>query len=70
MTWVHVLWSGYIAMWMTATDSGVTVAAVWWLVGMAGLALLRSRYPTASRERAASSAAANDRDAPSRHTDI
>jgi hypothetical protein len=69
MTWVHVLWSGYIAMWMTVTGSGVTLAAVWWLVGMAGLALLRSRYPTVFRERAASSAAANDPDAPSRHRD-
>ena len=34
MTWVVVLWSGYLATWAVITGSGVTILAVWWLVGL------------------------------------
>lgn len=44
MTWVLLLWGGYIAMWVMVTDSGLTLAAVWWLAGMIGLTVLRPTY--------------------------
>ena len=34
MTWVVVLWSGYLATWAVITGSGVAILAVWWLVGL------------------------------------
>jgi hypothetical protein len=40
-TWVLVLWSAYIATWATVTDSGLALAAVWWLAGMVVPNLLR-----------------------------
>ncbi len=67
--WVHVLWSAYVVMWMTATGSRLTVAAAWWLLGMAGLALLRSRYPTGLGGSASSSARANGDEPPPERTD-
>jgi hypothetical protein len=44
ITWLLVLWSAYIATWMLVTGSGPTVAVVWWLAGVVGLALLRPAY--------------------------
>jgi hypothetical protein len=60
MTWVHVLWSGYIVTWMTATESSLTVAAAWWLAGLTCIALLRAKYPSALSGSAPSSATAPD----------
>ena len=34
MTWVIVLWSGYIATWMVVSGSGPGIVALWWLAGM------------------------------------
>ena len=44
MTWVLLLWGAYVATWMMVTDSGLTLAAVWWLAGMVGLTVLRPTY--------------------------
>lgn len=33
MTWVLVLWSGYIAVWTVIAGSGPVSVAVWWLAG-------------------------------------
>ena len=34
MTWVLVLWSGYIATWMVLSGSGPAIVALWWLAGV------------------------------------
>jgi hypothetical protein len=34
MTWVVVLWSGYLATWAVITGSGAAILAVWWLAGV------------------------------------
>lgn len=47
MTWVLLLWSGYIATWMLITGSGPTLAAGWWLAGIVGVALLAPAYRSA-----------------------
>jgi hypothetical protein len=41
MTWVVVLWSGYIATWAVITGSAPAILAVWWL---AGLVVFRPRW--------------------------
>ena len=40
MTWVLVLWSGYIATWMVVTGPGPSMVALWWLAGMIVFGLL------------------------------
>ena len=40
MTWVLVLWSGYIATWMVVSGSGPSIVALWWLAGMIVFGLL------------------------------
>jgi hypothetical protein len=47
LPWAPAFWSGYVALWMLVTDSGLTLASMWWLAGMAGLSLLRPTYRTA-----------------------
>ncbi len=34
MTWVVVLWSGYLATWAVITGSGLAILAFWWLAGL------------------------------------
>ena len=34
MTWVLVLWCGYVATWAVITGSGPAIVTLWWLVGM------------------------------------
>ena len=34
MTWLLVLWSGYMPVWMVVTGSGAVVVVLWWLAGM------------------------------------
>ena len=34
MSWVLVLWSGYVATWAVLTGSGPSVVTLWWLLGM------------------------------------
>jgi hypothetical protein len=41
MTWVVVLWSGYLATWAVITGSGAAILAVWWL---AGVVVFRPRW--------------------------
>ena len=40
MTWIYVLWSGYIATWQVFTGSGLAIVAFWWLVGVVVFGLL------------------------------
>lgn len=39
-TWVLVLWSGYLAVWMVVTGSGPVIVALWWLAGVGLLQLI------------------------------
>jgi hypothetical protein len=39
-TWVLVLWSGYLAVWMVVTGSGPVIVALWWLAGLGLLQLI------------------------------
>jgi len=39
-TWVLVLWSGYLAVWMVVTGSGPVIVALWWLTGLGLLQLI------------------------------
>ena len=34
MTWIRVLWSGYIATWTVATGPSLAIVVVWWLAGV------------------------------------
>lgn len=34
MTWILVLWSGYIATWTVVTGPSPAIVAVWWLAGV------------------------------------
>jgi hypothetical protein len=34
MTWILVLWSGYIATWTVVTGPSPAIVAVWWLTGV------------------------------------
>jgi hypothetical protein len=34
MSWVLVLWSGYVATWAVLTGSDRSVVTLWWLLGM------------------------------------
>ena len=47
MTWVLVLWTGYIATWAVVTGAGPAMVALWWLAGMIvlGVLWLASRPP-------------------------
>jgi hypothetical protein len=40
MTWVLVLWSGYIATWTVITGSGPANVTIWWLAGLVAFGLL------------------------------
>ena len=51
MTWVLVLWSGYIAAWMVVSGSGPASVALWWFAGMIVFDLLW--HLTQSRSRRA-----------------
>jgi hypothetical protein len=34
MSWVLLLWSGYVATWAVITGPGPSVVTLWWLLGM------------------------------------
>ena len=34
MTWLLLLWSGYVATWTVLTASGPAIVTLWWLAGM------------------------------------
>ena len=41
MSWVLVLWSGYVATWAVLTGPGPAVVTLWWLLGMSMFGALR-----------------------------
>jgi hypothetical protein len=53
-TWGLVLWSGYVGLWMTLTDSSPTVATLWWVAGVVSVAMLLPTYRLAFGGRPAS----------------
>ena len=75
MTWVFVLWSGYIATWMVVSGPGPAIVALWRLAGMIVFDLLwlvtRSWSPTGTRApgpvRQTRSGSGKDSQSPRRH---
>ena len=39
-TVAFVVWSAYVAVWATVSDAGGSIAALWWLAGVALLELV------------------------------
>jgi hypothetical protein len=50
-TWVLVLWSAYVALWMVTAGSGAPMAAFWWLTGVTVFGSLVSIRPLVQRGR-------------------